>query len=71
MSTQPSPITPEHLDQLGRLADTADNLAGAAKLPLRAEMHVEQLRLGLERLSKELKDLYVAMSGENPWQEGA
>ncbi len=71
MSTHVSPISPEHLAKLGRLADTADNLAGASKLPMRAEMHVEQLRSGLERMSKELKALYVAMSGDNPWEEGA
>lgn len=52
-----------------RLADTADNYAVAATLPLPATMHTEQLRTGMERIAAELKQLYVAMSGDDPWND--
>lgn len=63
-------ITPEQLDALGQIADSCDNYAGAAKLPLPPAMHAEQLKIGMERLSERIKQLHYDISGENPWEAG-
>lgn len=64
-------ITPEQLDTLGRLADTAENYAAASRLPMPPAFHVEQLRAGLEDLAAQIKQVYVVIAGENPWDAGA
>lgn len=63
-------ITPEQLDTLGRLADTADNLVAASRLPMPQAFHVVQLRAGLDDLAEQIKQVYVAMAGERGWNEG-
>jgi hypothetical protein len=60
-------ITDEQLDDLGKLADTADNYAAAAKLRLPDSLHREALTKGMEIISEALKNLYKQISGENPW----
>lgn len=54
-------------EQIGLLADRADNLAGASQLAVRAEIHIEGMRSGLESIARDLKALVVALTGENPW----
>lgn len=60
-------IQDEQLEVLGKLADQAENYAAASKLPMPPSFHVEQLREGLYDMARQIKDLYVALSGENPW----
>jgi hypothetical protein len=52
----------------GELIDTLDNLAHALQLPLRPEMHVEQLRARLPELVNDFKAVFVESTGENPWE---
>lgn len=56
------------MEMIGKLADKADNLIGASKLPLPLKVHLDQLVLGLEEISKELKKIYAKQTGENPWE---
>ena len=62
-------ITPEQLEELGRLVDQAGNLAAASQLRVRPEIHIEGMRHGLLSIEEALRDLYVGLSGENPWVE--
>jgi len=62
-------ITVEQLDELGRIADQANNLAAASQLPVKAEIHIEGMRSGLEDIDKALRKLYIEISGDNPWAE--
>lgn len=55
-------------NELGEAIDQLDNYAHALKLPLRAEMHVEQMRVALPEVVKRLKAAFVEVTGENPWE---
>ncbi len=61
-------ITNEQLEQIGQLSDTIDNLLGALKLPLRPEMHLQGLRGNLPEVRDGLREIYKAVSGDNPWE---
>jgi hypothetical protein len=62
-------ITAKQLEELGRLADQANNIAAASQLPFRPEMHIEGMRAGLVSISEALRKLYVEISGDDPWSE--
>lgn len=62
-------ITVDQLDELGQMADTCDNLVQASKMPIGYATHVEQLRIGLEKLSRRIKILVVAVGGDDPWSD--
>lgn len=55
-------------DQLALLADKVDNLRCALNLSMPADFHVNQMKTELESLSKEIKEIYTAETGENPWE---
>lgn len=57
----------DKFEALGVLIDEIDNLAHALKLPLPAEMHVEQIRIALPAKVKKIKEIYVEITDENPW----
>ena len=52
---------------LGQLIDSLDSLAHALKMPLPPQMHVEQLGIALPEKVKRLKEVFVEITGENPW----
>ena len=54
---------------IARIADKCDNYLGAMKIPMRPEMHLKVIQTFLEELSKDAKAIYVAMTGDNPWDE--
>jgi hypothetical protein len=56
-----------HSELLGRLADHIDNLVGALQLPLPAQTHVDQLKAALPKVRDQLRTIYVAQTGEDPW----
>ncbi len=60
-------LTPDQLDDLGKIADKADNYIVATQMQLPASLHIEALKGGMESISEEIKKLYEAVSGENPW----
>lgn len=57
------------IDEIGELADKADNLIAATNIPLRPEMHVSCLKDGLKEISEALKQYYIEQTGENPWAD--
>jgi hypothetical protein len=58
-----------HLDTLGDLAERCANLHAAASLPLRPELHLEALTPALREMSAQLRQIYVAVAGEDPWED--
>ena len=57
-----------HSEQIGRLADKVDSLIHAAQLPLPAQFHLDQLRAALPEIRETLRLIYIAQTGENPWE---
>jgi hypothetical protein len=54
-------------EALGQLIDSIDSLAHGLNLPLPPKMHVEQLSIALPEKVKQLKEVFVEITGENPW----
>lgn len=54
---------------LGDAADTLDNLCHAAMLPMPAQFHLDQLKAALPEVVKNLRAVYVAETGKNPWSD--
>lgn len=61
-------ISEEQLEQIGLLADKADNLLGAVKLPLPPHVHIQGMTGGLKDIRSELREIYKAVSGSDPWE---
>ena len=57
----------DKFETLGQLIDSLDNLAHALKMPLPIHMHIEQLSVALPEKVKQLKEVFVEITGENPW----
>lgn len=57
----------EKFEKLGLLIDSIDNLAHGLNLPLPPQMHVEQMKLALTEKVSEFKEVFVEITGENPW----
>lgn len=55
------------IQEIGDMADTMDNLVAATQMKLPAEFHLQQLKGNLIEMSAQIKEYYVAMTGENPW----
>lgn len=60
----------EEAEKLGRIADRVDNLNAALRLPLPAREHVEQLQIALPQIVHDLRAVYVALTGDDPWDDG-
>lgn len=58
----------ENFEQLGQIIDSIENLACALDLPMDAKFHVDQLKSLLPEKVKELKELFIKITGENPWE---
>lgn len=57
-------MTPaEAIETVGRMADKADNLLHAAKLPVPDSIHVTGMKAGLEEIHQALQEAYVALGG--------
>ena len=55
------------LEELGQLIDGLDNLAHALTIPLPDKMHVDCIRDLLPDKVLELKNIFIEITGENPW----
>lgn len=55
-------------NELGIVIDKIDNLAHALQLPIADSTHVRALRDSLPEVVVNLKDLFVKITGENPWE---
>jgi hypothetical protein len=58
----------DKFEKLGQLIDSIDNLADALNISMSAEFHVQQLKNILPRKVKDLKESFVEITGENPWE---
>lgn len=58
----------EHMEKLGLIVDKIENYAAALQLSVPAYIHMEQLREALPEIAKELKEVYINETGENPWE---
>jgi hypothetical protein len=65
------PKTPDETadEMIARYADKFDNLLGAMELPLRPELHLRALKESLTEARKDFRQMYVAMTGDDPWKE--
>lgn len=55
-------------EKVGKLADTCDNLKSALTMPLPFHIHKEALNGSLETMRNELREIYIEMTGANPWK---
>ncbi len=62
-------LTTEQLEEIGKVADTLDNLIAAAKIPLSPEKKLQYTIDSLREQSAKLKSVFVAVSGDNPWSD--
>lgn len=58
----------DKFEKLGQLIDSIDSLAHGLNLPMSAEFHLEQLKKILPQKVEALKESFVELSGENPWE---
>lgn len=63
------PTIDEYWEQIGKLADKADNFLAATNLPMPPEFHLKQLKVGLKEISDALKLIYQDVTGINPWED--
>ena len=57
----------EKYEKLGTLIDDIESLSFGLQLNMSAQFHVDQLKGILPEKVKELKEVYVKITGENPW----
>lgn len=68
-SKQVSDSSRELWEQVGQLADRADNFCCASLLGLPAKVHAEQLALGMADIRDALRALYIEATGDDPWTD--
>ena len=59
--------TMKHAEELGKAADTVDNLCAAMSMPMAPQLHLIALKQSLPALRDVLRLIYVNETGENPW----
>ena len=59
----------DKFEELGQLIDSIENLAHGLNIPMTADFHVSQLKKILPEKVKELKAVFVEITGDNPWDE--
>ena len=57
----------DNLEEIGRIADSIDNIVAGLDLPLPADFHLQQIKPLLVLWSQNIKLVYESESGENPW----
>jgi hypothetical protein len=57
----------ESYEKLGILIDDIESLSFGLQLNMSAEFHVEQLKSILPDKVKQLKEVFIEITGENPW----
>ena len=62
-------IDDKQLQTLGMLVDKAENYLAWATNPMSpADLKIDAMKTGLTEISEELKELYIELAGDNPWQ---
>jgi hypothetical protein len=59
----------ELAEEVGLMADTAENLVHASQLPMTPETHKERLVDGIRRLRDRMRSLRIQVTGNNPWED--
>jgi hypothetical protein len=62
-------VSEEAFEKFGEIIDEIDNLAHALTLPLPLDIHHQQMTLALPQIVKSLKEVFVEITGENPWDD--
>ena len=57
----------DNFEKLGTLIDDLESLSFGLQLNMSAQFHVDQLKTILSEKVKEFKEVYVQITGENPW----
>lgn len=57
----------DKFEKLGQLIDSIENLVYGLELPMPPAFHVDRLKEILPEKVKELKEVFVEIVGENPW----
>lgn len=57
----------EAQEQLGQLIDRVDAIGHGLRIPMPAQFHVDNLKFVLPGIVVELKDVFVKVTGANPW----
>src|SRR5574343_351625 len=57
----------DKFEKLGLLIDEIDNLANSLKLSLPDKTHIEQINIALPEKVKKLKEVYIEITNDNPW----
>lgn len=55
-------------EEIGRIADQANNVAAASQLPVSPAIHIEGMRFGLVSIRDALQEVYTQITGDNPWE---
>ncbi len=55
-------------ETLGQLIDDLDDLTYALNIPMSDEFHVKQLKKILPKKVQDLKEVFIEITGENPWK---
>lgn len=55
-------------EQLGIIIDELESLTLSLTLPIGDRVHVEMLRAILPEKVQKLKEVFVEITGENPWE---
>lgn len=58
----------ESFEKLGVLIDELENLVCALEFPLPIEMHIDQIKKLLPEKVAKFKEVYIEITGENPWE---
>lgn len=58
----------DKFEKLGQLIDSIDSLAHGLKLSVNPQFHINQLLTILPEKVEELKEVFVEITGENPWE---
>lgn len=58
----------DKFESLGVLIDELDNLAHALTMNIPNEIHVQAMKESLPDKVKRLKEVFVEITGENPWE---
>lgn len=57
----------DYKEKLGLAIDRLENCACALAIPMSNDIHVDALKGSLPEIVKELKEAYVGLTNENPW----
>jgi len=58
----------DNTERLGQAIDSLENIQHALSMNLPDKMHLDQMRRMVPEIVKELKESFIEVTGENPWE---